>query len=143
MPPRGELRHRPHCPRGIAETAKSSAAQHQPCVSLLCSPLYPSPWDSACCMAGIQGNWPTQLRLDGGMTGGGIYFRPKHWDGVDEQETAERRYESGFPGLRIQPDHPEQAGTLLAQSFRNPGPQSERQVAPNILRVWTSRPVCQ
>lgn len=56
MPPRGDLRHRPHCPRGTAETAKSSAAQHQPCVSLLCSPLYPSMWGSACCMAGIQGN---------------------------------------------------------------------------------------
>lgn len=111
-----------------------------PCYAHLCilaRGTVPAVWQE------FKETWPTQLRLDGGMTGGGIYFRPKHWDGVDEQETAERRYESGFPGLRIQPDHPEQAGTLLAQSFRNPGPQSERQVAPNILRVWTSRPVCQ
>lgn len=36
--------------------AQSSAAQHQACVHLLCSPRYPSSWDSAWCMVGTQGN---------------------------------------------------------------------------------------
>ena len=41
----------------------------------------------------------------------------------------ERKDESGFSGLRMQTERVQKAGTLLAQSSRNPRPKSEKQAA--------------
>ena len=59
-----------------------------------------------------------------------------------EQETVGRKDESGFSGLRMQTDCMEKAGTLLAQSSRNPGPKDEKQVASHSHHMYLKACVC-
>lgn len=75
---------------------------------------------------GLCENCVTQSRLNGGKTH--LCAQALGW-GWGEQATVERKDESGFLGLRMQTGRAEKAGTLLAQSTRNPGPKVEKQVA--------------
>lgn len=107
----------------------SSAPITCPCwvhLGILARGMVPGGWQE------LRETRSTKSRFGGERPGGRIHFwaQALGW-GVEEQELIERKYASGFPGLRIQPGCPEQAATPLAPSSRNPRPQSEIQVAPN------------
>lgn len=98
-----------------------------PCCAHLCilaCGTVPAVWQE------FEETWPTQSRLDGGLTGRRIYFRPKHWDGVDELETVERRYESGFPGLRIQRTILNKQGHCWPRASEILGPKARDRLPP-------------